>query len=86
MSIELQSSKAQDKTVIEYEDLAREHYGNSFGDDFAKKLNAEFTVFLRNRTVLAHAVMQLLVNGERPGLYGLWASYAEDHAGEAISS
>lgn len=48
-------------------------------------MNADLTVFLRDRAFLVHAAMQLLPNGERPNLYSLSASYAEANAEEGIS-
>lgn len=75
MSIMQQSSKA---------DLSKAYYGDTSGAEFVKKINTDFTAFLRNRALLVKAAMQQLTNGAAPDLHSLWAGQMEAKAEEAV--
>ncbi|MCY1190869.1 hypothetical protein D9M71_109000 [compost metagenome] len=58
--------------LINYDDLARAHYGAVSGDEFVELLNADFTAFLRNRALLVEAAMKQLAEGESPDVPSFW--------------
>jgi hypothetical protein len=59
--------------LIDYDALARAHYGAVSGDEFVKQLNADFTAFLHSRALLVEAAMKQLAEGESPDVPGLWS-------------
>lgn len=63
--------------LIDYEQLAKAHYGDATGAELATKLNVDFGRFLRQRAQLVRAAMLQLAGGEAPDLNQLWAQHAE---------
>lgn len=59
--------------LIDYDALAKAHYGAVSGDEFVKRLNADFTAFLHSRALLVEAAMKQLAEGESPDVPGLWS-------------
>jgi hypothetical protein len=60
--------------LIDYDDLAKAHYGDVSDDEFVERLNADFTAFLRNRALLVETAMKQLAEGEAPDLHSLWSA------------
>lgn len=59
--------------LIDYDDLAKANYGAVSGHEFVELLNADFTVFMRNRALLVEAAMKQLADGESPDALDLWS-------------
>ncbi|MEW4949222.1 MULTISPECIES: DUF262 domain-containing protein [Pseudomonas] len=59
--------------LIDYEVLAKAHYGVATDEAFEKRLNADFTAFLHNRARLVEAAMQQLAGGESTDVTSLWS-------------
>lgn len=59
--------------LIDYEVLAKAHYGVVTGEAFEKRLNTDFTAFLHNRARLVEAAMQQLAGGQSTDVTSLWS-------------
>ncbi len=59
--------------LIDYNALAKAHYGDLNPSEFIECLNADFTAFLRTRARLVEEAMKQLVRGESPDVSGLWS-------------
>lgn len=58
--------------LIDYEILAKAHYGVATDEEFEKRLNSDFSAFLHNRARLVEAAMQQLAEGESTDVTSLW--------------